>query len=60
MSKKTFDSIAGEYDASLPPHVVEHYLDKRIAFVRSHCPPGPALDVGCGTGVLAEAGGSRL
>ena len=53
MTEETFDRIAGEYDASLPPHVVEHYLDKRVAFVRNHCPLGPALDVGCGTGVLA-------
>lgn len=54
MSDETFDRIAVDYDESLPPHVVEHYLDKRVAFVRSHCPPGPALDVGCGTGVLAK------
>lgn len=54
MTDQTFDRIAGEYDESLPPHVVEHYLEKRVDFVRSHCPPGPALDVGCGTGVLAE------
>jgi len=54
VSEKTFDQIAAEYDESLPPHVVEHYLGKRVAFVRSHCPPGATLDVGCGTGVLAE------
>jgi SAM-dependent methyltransferase len=54
VSEQTFDRIAGEYDESLPPHVVEHYLEKRIAFVRHHCPPGTALDVGCGTGILAE------
>ncbi len=54
MSQETFDRIAGEYDESLPPHVVEHYLEKRVAFVRGHCPPGPTLDVGCGTGLLAE------
>ena len=54
MSEGTFDRIAGEYDESLPPHVVEHYLSKRVAFVRAHCPPGPTLDVGCGTGILAE------
>lgn len=54
MSRETFDRIAGEYDESLPPHVVEHYLDKRVAFVRRRCPPGAALDVGCGTGALAE------
>jgi SAM-dependent methyltransferase len=35
--------------------VVEHYLRKRAAFVVEHCPPpARALDVGCGTGVLAE------
>src|SRR5262249_56711833 len=54
VSQETFDRIAGEYDESLPPHVVEHYLEKRVAFVRQHCPPGSGLDVGCGTGVLAE------
>lgn len=54
MSHETFDRIAAEYDESLPPHVVEHYLDKRLEFVRRHCPAGAALDVGCGTGALAE------
>jgi SAM-dependent methyltransferase len=54
VSDRTFDRIAAEYDESLPSHVVEHYLRKRVAFLREHCPPGSALDVGCGTGVLAE------
>jgi SAM-dependent methyltransferase len=54
VSQETFDRIAGEYDESLPPHVVEHYLDKRFEFVRRYCPAGAALDVGCGTGALAE------
>jgi SAM-dependent methyltransferase len=50
-----FDRIAALYNASLPPHVVRHYLEKRVAFVRSRVPP-PArvLDVGCGTGLLAQ------
>lgn len=48
-----FDQIATEYDDSLPPHVVEHYLRKRVAFVRGLMPAGSILDVGCGTGVLA-------
>lgn len=48
-----FDEIAHEYDESLPPHVVEHYLAKRVAFVRELMPSGKILDVGCGTGVLA-------
>ena len=49
-----FDRIAGDYDESLPPHVVEHYLRKRAAFVSRHVPRGRALDVGCGTGALAQ------
>jgi SAM-dependent methyltransferase len=49
-----FDEIATVYDESLPAHVVEHYLRKRTAFVVAHCPLGTGLDVGCGTGVLAE------
>jgi len=53
LSGSHFDEIAGEYDDSLPAHVVEHYLGKRTAFVVGHCPPGDGLDVGCGTGVLA-------
>ena len=49
-----FDAVAAEYDQSLPAHVVEHYLAKRLAFIRAHTQPGPTLDVGCGTGQLAE------
>lgn len=49
-----FDLVAAEYDDSLPTHVVEHYLDKRVAFIKAHTTPGPTLDVGCGTGQLAE------
>jgi SAM-dependent methyltransferase len=49
-----FDEIAGVYDESLPAHVVEHYLRKRAAYVSGHCPRGKGLDVGCGTGVLAQ------
>ncbi len=54
MSNSHFDLIAEDYDESLPAHVVEHYLRKRTAFVLRSCPPGRALDVGCGTGVLAQ------
>ena len=53
MSNSHFDAIAEAYDDSLPPHVVEHYLEKRARFIQQHCPIGTALDVGCGTGVLA-------
>lgn len=54
MTEATFDRIAEDYDEALPAHVVAHYLEKRNRFVRGHCPVGRALDVGCGTGVLAE------
>jgi ubiquinone/menaquinone biosynthesis C-methylase UbiE len=53
MTESHFDSIADVYDASLPAHVVEHYLRKRTRFVIEHCPRGSGLDVGCGTGALA-------
>jgi SAM-dependent methyltransferase len=53
MTATHFDDVAEVYDESLPAHVVEHYLRKRTAFVLEHCPRGKALDVGCGTGVLA-------
>jgi SAM-dependent methyltransferase len=53
MSSSHFDTIATAYDASLPTHVVEHYLRKRTQFVLDHCPRGHGLDVGCGTGLLA-------
>jgi ubiquinone/menaquinone biosynthesis C-methylase UbiE len=49
-----FDEVAAHYDESLPPHVRDHYLEKRASYVLGRVPP-PArvLDVGCGTGVLA-------
>jgi len=53
MTEETFDRIAHEYDHALPEHVVEHYLDKRVRYLVERCTRGRALDVGCGTGVLA-------
>ncbi|MDQ3102389.1 MAG: class I SAM-dependent methyltransferase [Actinomycetota bacterium] len=54
MSEETFDQIATAYDASMPAHVIDHYLDKRVRFVVDNCERGRGLDVGCGTGVLAQ------
>lgn len=53
MSSSHFDDVAAVYDESLPAHVVEHYLRKRVRYVVEWCRRGQALDVGCGTGVLA-------
>jgi ubiquinone/menaquinone biosynthesis C-methylase UbiE len=49
-----FDTVSEEYDDSLPAHVVRHYLDKRVDYIRRVCPAGSVLDVGCGTGTLLE------
>ena len=53
MSGSHFDAIAARYDETIPAHVAEHYLAKRIRFIAAHCPGGRVLDVGCGTGALA-------
>lgn len=51
-----FDSVADAYDDSLPHHVMDHYQAKRVSFIKKQVPVGgKLLDVGCGTGVLAEA-----
>lgn len=49
-----FDEIAEEYDRSLPGHVARHYLEKRVRFIRRVLRSGLILDIGCGTGVLAQ------
>ena len=51
-----FDAIAGIYDDVFPPHIIEHYLRRRASYVLRHAaaPGQSALDVGAGTGLLAE------
>ena len=51
-----FDAIAGIYDSVFPPHIVEHYMQRRACYMLRHAAAvgQSALDVGAGTGLLAE------
>jgi ubiquinone/menaquinone biosynthesis C-methylase UbiE len=49
-----FDQIATVYDRVFPAHIVEHYLRRRARYLLRHAPAATALDVGAGTGLLAE------
>jgi SAM-dependent methyltransferase len=49
-----FDAIADIYDGVFPAHVQEHYLQRRVRYIRQHAPAATAIDVGAGTGILAE------
>jgi SAM-dependent methyltransferase len=49
-----FDAIASIYDSVFAPHVIEHALRRRAGYVLQHARCSPALDVGAGTGLLAE------
>ena len=49
-----FDAIAGIYDSVFAPHVIEHYLRRRASYIERHAPGKAVLDVGAGTGLLAE------
>src|SRR5215218_9797887 len=40
-----YDHVAHEYDQVFSPHVVRHYLDKRLDLVRSLLAGGRVLDV---------------
>ena len=51
-----FDAIAGIYDSVFPAHIIEHYLQRRASYVLRYAARAgqTALDVGAGTGLLAE------
>ncbi len=54
MTTSTFDAVSDAYDSTIPAHVAEHLLAKRLAFVSRHVPAGSLiLDAGCGTGTFA-------
>jgi SAM-dependent methyltransferase len=56
VEQTNFDAIAGIYDDVFPPHIIEHYLRRRASYVLRHAATQDqsALDVGAGTGLLAE------
>lgn len=52
-----FDEIAHEYDASIPAHVMDHYVSRRAALLSGLLTDettAAVLEVGCGTGVLLD------
>lgn len=49
-----FDAIAAIYDSVFPAHVQDHYARRRVQYIRRHAPASSAIDVGAGTGILAE------
>lgn len=49
-----FDSVAEKYDYTIPKHIRDHYLNKRVEAIRHHLKGGLIVDVGCGTGKLGE------
>lgn len=55
MAHRHMDEVAGFYEKTIPPHVAEHYLQKRVNFIRERLKPASVIvDVGCGTGLLAH------
>ncbi|MEA3136631.1 MAG: hypothetical protein QOC71_912 [Thermoplasmata archaeon] len=53
-----FDELAQDYLSEIPPHLVQHYLDRKLAVLRKALDGRPALrglDLGCGVGEYARA-----
>lgn len=49
-----YDEVADHYDDVFRPHVANHYLERRTDVIRGLIREGLVLDVGAGTGALAE------
>jgi SAM-dependent methyltransferase len=53
-----FDRLADEYAGEIPPHLVAHYLGRKVEQLRralGDAHPRLGLDVGCGVGLYADA-----
>jgi SAM-dependent methyltransferase len=53
-----FDEIADDYAGEIPPHLVAHYLGRKLEQLRAALKgtqPRLGLDVGCGVGLYADA-----
>lgn len=53
-----FDELAQDYVAEIPAHLVQHYLDRKLAVLQRALVGRPArigLDLGCGVGEHARA-----
>jgi SAM-dependent methyltransferase len=53
-----FDELAEDYVAELPPHLVQHYLGRKLEALGQALagrPAGRGLDLGCGIGEYARA-----
>ena len=55
LGQDQFESIAEYYDDVFPSHITAHYLNKRIRFIKKIIKQGSVLNVGCGTGLLANS-----
>ncbi|MFA5944286.1 MAG: class I SAM-dependent methyltransferase [Candidatus Thermoplasmatota archaeon] len=58
-----FDALAEDYASEIPPHLVQHYLDRKVAVLREALAgraPRIGLDLGCGVGDYARAVAAAL
>lgn len=58
-----FDDLADDYESEIPPHLVAHYLDRKLEQVRAAlggAQPRLGLDVGCGVGLYADTVAAAL
>ncbi|MEA3203744.1 MAG: hypothetical protein QOI63_1423 [Thermoplasmata archaeon] len=58
-----FDELADDYAGEIPPHLVAHYLGRKLEQIRAALGdrhPRLGLDVGCGVGLYADTVATEL